>query len=512
MLEASKAMARRSKTLTEYQRYFLGNGIDIGESNVNEHIKDNEIFGKNIQSCRDYSIRGGSAEYCRDVLDNSYDFLHSSHGLEHLSSPERGILNWIRIVKIDGYLTITVPDEEMYEKNQWPSPFNIQHLWSFRVGGENERDTSIEVNSFFSKFKDVKIISIKRITDNYFETDDDLTVRTDIPIECSIEIVLQKISHTYKSVSRWTQNSFCFMLNSLAMGDVIAALPVIKYMIKNYYTDPGTYKVVAKEMFRPLFSFVPNANFINYENAENDWGIPKNWAVGTLNQKNNGTNIIRNTPKSMHLSQFASFKLVDMLLTEEQLHYVKVPEVVISHFGHDFSKSVIFVASYRDVTRMWKASYMLELAAWVKFKGYTPVFVGKTDMNLDTHLVPKTSLPDNIGSLGLDLRNKTSILELATIMSKSKAVVGLDSGPIHLAGCTNVPIVCGYTTVDPCYRIPIRAQGITYAVTPDIECKHCESNWACHFHNYENCYLGPDPKCCEEMTAGKFIQKLQLIL
>jgi ADP-heptose:LPS heptosyltransferase len=161
---------------------------------------------------------------------------------------------------------------------------------------------------------------------------------------------------------------------------------------------------------------------------------------------------------------------------------------------------------------MWKAEHIFMLAVWIKQQGFTPVFIGKTDMNLETHLKPKSSLPDNLQGYGLDLRNRTTMLELAAVIAASAAIVGLDSGPIHLAGCTKTPIVCGYTTVAPEHRVPIRDEGRTYAVIPDCECRLCESNWEAHFHNYERCYYGPDPICCQEMTAAKFIPPLREIL
>jgi SAM-dependent methyltransferase len=505
-------MTRRSKSFEEYAPYFVGSGIDIGcgDDNIIQHT---QLFPQMV-ACRGYDLKDGDANTCRNIIDESMDFLHSSHCLEHLPNPVKGIRNWTRVVKTGGYLVITVPDEQMYEKGIWPSAFNSQHFWSFRFGGFSERASSIDANTFFDSFRDIEVVSIKRITDHYYDTNEDLTKRTDIPIECCIEIVLKKVSHSFKTLDRWILNGFCFMLNSLAMGDVIAAVPIVKYMIERYYQDePDMYKVVAKEMFRPLFSFVPDANFRNFEDKENNWGIPKGWTLGALNQKpEKGTGITRNTPKSMHLSQFAAFKLVDRALNTSIFNYVPLPEVDISHFYHDFSRSIIMVSSYRDTTRMWKAEYMLELAAWIVQQGYEPVFVGKTDMNLDTHLIPKTSLPEDLSGIGLDLRNKTSMLELATIIGKSRAIVGLDSGPIHLAGTTTTPIVCGYTTVAPEYRIPYRPEGASFAVVPTVCCKHCESHWAAHLHNYEECYFGPEPQCCAEMTADKFVRKLQVIL
>lgn len=305
-------------------------------------------------------------------------------------------------------------------------------------------------------------------------------------------------------------NQFCFMFNSLAMGDVIAAAPVVKWAIENYYPDHKNYLVVAKGMFRPLFPFVPDENFRDYDVRENSWGVPLNYAMACLNQKKEPM-IVRNTPKHMHLSQFASIKLMDRILSDKYLRYVPLTPVSIESFNLP-KKYVVFVSSYRDDTRAWHADYILETAKWVSTVGYCPVFIGKTDMKLETHLIPKSSLPPVIEGLEhIDLRNKTSIPELAMIMSNAKAVVGLDSGPIHLAGTTSVPIVCGFTSILPEYRIPFRKKGVFLSVTPNIPCIGCESNWSSHFHNFENCYLG-HIDCCKQMTSEKFISKLKSIL
>ena len=510
MFEAHKAMIRRINNIKEYQQFFRGDGIDIGAGSdcIDAFIQQ---FPQ-MRTVHNYDLRVAGAEKCGQILDNSYNFLHSSHWLEHFSDPTTVVNHWVRVVKVGGFIIITVPDEHMYEKDMWPSPFNSRHQWSFRFGGNSERSTSIDAIKFFNTIPDVSVISIKRVTENYFETDEDLTARTDINVECGIEIILKKTKHTAKPIAKWNLNPFCFMLNSLAMGDVIAAVPVVKHMIDNYYTEPGSYYVVAKEMFRPLFWFVPDQYFHNFEQPDNNWDIPKGFAIGILNQKTEvGTGVIRNTPKAIHLAQFASFKLVDRLLDKKDLNYVPLPTVDVSRFGVDFSKTVVLITSYRDVTRMWKAEYMLEVAAWIRGRGLTPVFIGKTDMNLDSSVRPKTSLPDDVSEYGLDLRNQTNMLELTTICGLSKAVVGLDSGPIHLAGTTKVPIVCGYTSVSPEYRIPIREEGITYPVSSGVPCDGCESKWAGNFWNYENCYLGTNA-CCENMTADRFIEKLELFL
>ena len=310
-----------------------------------------------------------------------------------------------------------------------------------------------------------------------------------------------------------TLDPFCFMLNSFAMGDVIATAPVIKYMIENFYTTPDSYVLVAKGAFRPFFPFVPDSNFIDYDDKSKPvWGIPDAMAIGALNKKNE-SRIVRNSPKSMHLATYGSLAMADRLIPLEELNYVPLEPVDITKFEIDFSKCVILISSYRDLTRSWHSQSLLEVAKWLKMMGVTPVFIGKTDMDegVTENLRPKTSLPNDVSQYGIDLRNKTTIPELASIFREAIAVCGVDSGPIHLAGTTNIPIVCGYTSVAPEHRIPIRKEGKTYPITANIECIGCESRWRSNYWNYENCFLG-HAECSKQLTGNKFINILSEII
>lgn len=313
---------------------------------------------------------------------------------------------------------------------------------------------------------------------------------------------------------RRTLDSFCFMLNTFAMGDVIAAVPVVKYMIDNFYTSPESYKVCIKMGFRDLFPFVPDENIIDFDKKDNFWGIPPTFAVGTLNRKNE-PRLVRTTPKSIHLSTYASLVFGDRIIPLDELNYVDIPtsHISLSKFNVDFSKAVILVSSYRDETRAWRNESILATALWLKEKGFIPVFIGKTDMDLTLSDAqrPKTALPNDLSPYGIDLRNKTSLLELVAMFKECKAVCGVDSGPIHLAGTTSAPIICGYTSVAPEHRIPIRKEGKTYALTADIPCISCESRWRSNYWNFENCYL-QHAECSKQLTADRFISVLREIL
>lgn len=318
------------------------------------------------------------------------------------------------------------------------------------------------------------------------------------------------IKHYSNSKLTLTIDPFAFVVNSFALGDVIASAAVIKHLVDTYYVTPESYIVVAKQSFRPLFHFIPDANFRDFDSTEQPfWGIPSNWPVGLFNKKSTGT-FVRNTPKAMKLTDYASLAFADTILDDALTNYVPLKPVDVTHFGVDWTRAVILVTTYRDSTRRWPANEILKFAEQIKQRNLIPVFIGRTEMDQNigkAHLIPKTNLPADISQYGVDLRNRTSLEELASIMAQSVVVCGVDSGPIHLAGTTQTPIICGYPTVSAKYRVPNRVLGTTQVIEPRIECGNCESRWRTSYHNFENCFF-KHADCCKEFTAERFTELL----
>jgi len=56
-------------------------------------------------------------QYIRDAVDlgnirdNAYEFVLSSHSLEHVANPVKALKEWVRVVKNDGYILLVVPDK-----------------------------------------------------------------------------------------------------------------------------------------------------------------------------------------------------------------------------------------------------------------------------------------------------------------------------------------------------------------------------------------------------------------
>lgn len=57
------------------------------------------------------------------MSDGKYDYVHSSHCLEHLIDPREGLPYWLREVRPGAYLIVTFPDEDLYEQGIFPRTF-----------------------------------------------------------------------------------------------------------------------------------------------------------------------------------------------------------------------------------------------------------------------------------------------------------------------------------------------------------------------------------------------------
>jgi len=122
MQETSKSRSLRAAR-GDFAKYLHGGGIDIGAGD-DPLVVDNGTV-------RAWDVPDGDAQVLAGVPDSSFDFVYSSHCLEHMRSVDESLRNWLRILKPGGYLYVVVPDYILYEKMVWPSRYNGDHKQSF---------------------------------------------------------------------------------------------------------------------------------------------------------------------------------------------------------------------------------------------------------------------------------------------------------------------------------------------------------------------------------------------
>ncbi len=101
---------------------FQGNGIDIG-------CGPDPIF----PDVRPFDVEHGDANHITAYVQEQFDFVFSSHCLEHMHDPHRTIQEWFKLVKPGGYMLFIVPDEDLYEQGIFPSIFNTDHKATFTI-------------------------------------------------------------------------------------------------------------------------------------------------------------------------------------------------------------------------------------------------------------------------------------------------------------------------------------------------------------------------------------------
>ena len=86
--ETTKAFERRQKEKF-FENYFKGFGLDIGYGGM-----------KVVKNCIGVDFEDTDVQYMKGFRNSSYDFVYSSHTLEHMNNVEVAISNWKRLNKV----------------------------------------------------------------------------------------------------------------------------------------------------------------------------------------------------------------------------------------------------------------------------------------------------------------------------------------------------------------------------------------------------------------------------
>jgi len=121
-MNETRKMFTIRKNRGDFKAYLKGRGIDIGCGDDLLRVENGTVEGINEDG-----------ERLGRFQNDLFDFVYSSHCLEHLNNIESAIKNWSRVLKSDGCLYIVVPDWVIYEKRRWPSSFNGDHKHTFSI-------------------------------------------------------------------------------------------------------------------------------------------------------------------------------------------------------------------------------------------------------------------------------------------------------------------------------------------------------------------------------------------
>jgi len=143
--------SKTKKIWTQFEQSILaGKGIDIG-------------CGPDPVSptARRFDIEDGDANDILSVVDEQFDFVYSSHCLEHMNDPQKALRDWWTLVKPGGYLFLIVPDEDLYEQGVFPSRFNADHKATFTISkARSWSSVSVNVLDLVQSLPGSQLVSI----------------------------------------------------------------------------------------------------------------------------------------------------------------------------------------------------------------------------------------------------------------------------------------------------------------------------------------------------------------
>jgi hypothetical protein len=302
--------------------------------------------------------------------------------------------------------------------------------------------------------------------------------------------------------------NFIFMQGGL--GDAVAALPVLKY-VQNKYT--WITPLIWMPDFMVDFSkeLLPEMQIKGYSDMK------KHYDQRKPTKTTQWDGIV--SPMKIHCTDYAFLKLCDEIPSIEEKNFLQLDPDNSYGLQTELPKDyIVLTTGFTAEVREFPAATVNAIAQWCADNSIEVVWLGKKATGTGGSYVIKGAFNQQIDyTKGLDLIDKTTLLQAAYVMGKAKAVLGVDNGLLHVAGCTDTNIIGGFTTVSPEIRIPVRNNELAYkyyTVTPEPElgCRFCQQKTNFLYnHDYKFCMYN-DKLCVSDMTAEKFITILKKLV
>ena len=303
-------------------------------------------------------------------------------------------------------------------------------------------------------------------------------------IECNPKIFRPGSTTNHRNVN--------FILHEGGLGDYIGYMAVVEWIAKNC---PHVFGYLyASDFFEPLARFFmekyPKWTVLPYSLLTEDQ-IKKAPTFGPHKTPINGA--------GSHPTDLASIFYLNLNPAPKDAYYPNYDPTKHTT-THDLPENyAIMCPGVGGKNRELHVETFKAIKDHLTIRNLTPVFLGKRNIPERKVLYfPKYDL-----SNGIDLVDQTSLIESLHIISRAKLIVGIDNGLLHLAGCTDIPIIFGYTIASPQHRRPRRFRGKTYELYPDthrLTCTFCQSKMRLMFdHDFAKC-LYQDYYCLKELA------------
>jgi FkbM family methyltransferase len=254
--------------------------------------------------------------------------------------------------------------------------------------------------------------------------------------------------------------SIYYLIHSSSFGDTLAATPTLRYLSNSH---EQRINVVTHK--KNIFKNNPYVNgcisfdeFYSLDPSE----ILKYESFTFAGRKDN--NGIEKKFSHIDTRQLHAMDLGFQLMPH-QMEYDYFPDVVDLNFDLP-EKYVVCHITKNWSNRTWDTQNWQSLINWLAENKFFTVLIGQ-DHSEKVHdsisVEPIVKACPNLENLyGLDLCNRIELEEMYQVIKGGSVLVTMDTGPLHIAGCTDTHILQLGSATHPLLRIPYRKNTQNY--------------------------------------------------
>ena len=304
-----------------------------------------------------------------------------------------------------------------------------------------------------------------------------------------------KILEKYKNKN---MSNIYYLIHSTSFGDTLASTPTIRYLSKSHRKK---INVVThnKNVFNnnPYVGSLLSFDEFNNSNISN---IVKYESFTYAGRKDG--NGIEKKFSHIDVRQIHAMDLGFQLLPEDMSYdYYANPQSLSLDLPE---KYVVLHITSNWANRTWDYKNWVNLIKWLKDNQIFTGLIGAGYREELHHSYSDKPLDKECPMFddyyGLDLTNQGSMSDMWWVINGAKCLITMDSGPLHLAGTTDVEIIQLGSAINPKLRAPYRhgTQDYKYHYLLGTCNLHCNSNL---FYNVKEWgdinSVPPQPNCSE---------------
>lgn len=310
--------------------------------------------------------------------------------------------------------------------------------------------------------------------------------------------ILESYDTKKKSI---TMSNIYYLIHSSSFGDTLASTPTLRYLSQSH-NEKINVVTHSKVVFRgnPYVDNLLSFDEYNLIDTSNSRIYESFTFPGTFDKNGIEKKFSHIDTRQLHANDLG-FQLLP-----EQLSYDFYPTSL--ELDIDLPKEyVVLHVTTNWANRTWNDKNWTELIDWLRENKIYTVLIGsgyreKLHHSLGDTLEKYCPVFENL--YGLDLTNQGTMSDMWWVINNAKCIVTMDSGPLHLAGCTNTHILQLGSAIHPSFRAPYRygTQEYNYTYVGGTCNIFCNSNLTYNVKEWGHINaVPPMPGCLEKKST-----------